>query len=243
MGKLMNWIRKQITLRAASPVYMGRHAAKIKQEIEMEMDFQDSIEDIILSDLDQAEKMIKADLATFGSVQSATESFISGKGHLSYINGVLTSHAEGEPEDWSRIVDGKALSESILERGQAVGKELAIKQSEVPPRLLQKYMKPGGYILEDGTVLLESEHDREGYYCGGADVDGMYLKTDSLYVPIFDDSRQLRAFQKVIPWWDKDSAVNAPQKDPEAINTVAQQMTAQAANAAAYEQAADLEPA
>ena len=63
MGKLMNWIRKQITLRAASPVYMGRHAAKIKQEIEMEMDFQDSIEDIILSDLDQAEKMIKADLA------------------------------------------------------------------------------------------------------------------------------------------------------------------------------------
>ena len=44
--------------------------------------------------------------------------------------------------------------------------EISIVQTGVPCGLIQKRMEPG-YVLADGTVLLESERDANGFYRGG----------------------------------------------------------------------------
>ena len=44
----------------------------------------------------------------------------------------------------------------------------------VPYGYASRTVKPG-YLLTDGTALLESERDENGFYTGGAGMDGMYL--------------------------------------------------------------------
>lgn len=56
--------------------------------------------------------------------------------------------------------------------------------------------KPG-YVLADGTALLESERDENGFYIGGAGMDGMYLRTGALYEPVRDEKGTVRAFRKM----------------------------------------------
>ena len=55
---------------------------------------------------------------------------------------------------------------------------IAIRQTGVPCGLIQPRME-AGYLLTDGTALLESEKDENGFYIGGAGMDGMYLRTPS----------------------------------------------------------------
>ena len=76
--------------------------------------------------------------------------------------------------------------------------EIGIVQTGVPCGLIQKRMEPG-YMLADGTVLLESERDANGCYKGGAGMDGMYLQTGRLYTPVRGDDGQIRAFREVKP--------------------------------------------
>ena len=76
--------------------------------------------------------------------------------------------------------------------------EIGIVQTGVPCGLIQKRMEPG-YMLADGTVLLESERDSNGCYKGGAGMDGMYLQTGRLYAPVRGDAGQIRAFREVKP--------------------------------------------
>ena len=76
--------------------------------------------------------------------------------------------------------------------------EIGIVQTGVPCGLIQKRMEPG-YMLADGTVLLESERDANGCYKGGAGMDGMYLQTGRLYAPVRGDDGQIRAFREVKP--------------------------------------------
>ena len=76
--------------------------------------------------------------------------------------------------------------------------EIGIVQTGVPCGLIQKRMEPG-YMLADGTVLLESERDANGCYKGGAGMDGMYLQTGRLYAPVRGDAGQIRAFREVKP--------------------------------------------
>lgn len=78
------------------------------------------------------------------------------------------------------------------------GAEINIAQSGVPCGLTQKRMEPG-FLLADGTALLESERDGLGRYRGGAGMDGMYLQTGRLYAPVCDVEGQIRAFQEVMP--------------------------------------------
>ena len=78
------------------------------------------------------------------------------------------------------------------------GAEICIVQTGVPCGLIQKRTEPG-YVLADGTVLLESERDANGCYKGGAGMDGMYLQTGWLYAPVRGDDGQIRAFQEVKP--------------------------------------------
>ncbi len=80
------------------------------------------------------------------------------------------------------------------------GPEIPIKTTAVPMGL------PGvnrrtvdGYVLESGIVLLESERDVQGRYYGGAGMDGMYLRTPRLFVPVKNESGEIRAFREVLP--------------------------------------------
>ena len=78
------------------------------------------------------------------------------------------------------------------------GPEIAIVQIGIHYGLVQKRIEPG-YLLADGTVLLERERDGLGRYRGGAGMDGMYLQTGRLYVPVCGSDGQIRAFQEVKP--------------------------------------------
>jgi len=76
--------------------------------------------------------------------------------------------------------------------------EVGIARVGVPYGLFQRRIEPG-YVLANGTVLLECEKDAFGRYQGGAGMDGMYLKIPEFYVPVLSESGQIRAFQQVAP--------------------------------------------
>lgn len=90
------------------------------------------------------------------------------------------------------------MREPDKKRYQAVGPEIAIKQEGVPCGLFQKRTEPG-FMLADGTVLLETEKDAHGHYKGGAGMDGMYLSTGQLYTPVFSEGGTIRAFREIRP--------------------------------------------
>ena len=52
---------------------------------------------------------------------------------------------------------------------------VGIRQTGVPCGLVNRRIEPG-YVLANGTVLLESEKDEDGRYIGGAGMEGMYLR-------------------------------------------------------------------
>ena len=66
------------------------------------------------------------------------------------------------------------------------GMILSIRQTGVPVGLTATHTEPG-FLLSDGTALLECEKDENGFYVGGAGMDGMYLKTGRLYEPVRDE--------------------------------------------------------
>lgn len=76
--------------------------------------------------------------------------------------------------------------------------EVAVAQIGVPYGLFQRRIEPG-YVLENGTVLLECEKDAFGRYQGGAGMDGMYIKIPEFYVPLRAENGQIGAFQQVAP--------------------------------------------
>lgn len=79
------------------------------------------------------------------------------------------------------------------------GPEISIKTTTVPMGLpgVNRRMV-GGYVLATGTVLLESERDVQGWYYGGAGMDGMYLRTPRLFSPVKNESGEIRAFREVL---------------------------------------------
>ncbi len=92
------------------------------------------------------------------------------------------------------------LSEDILAADQRlVRKEPAeivgIAQKGVPVGLFGR-LAPG-FVLENSTVLLESEKDANGFYIGGAGMDGMYMCTPERYEPVRDDAGQLTGFRSI----------------------------------------------
>ena len=79
---------------------------------------------------------------------------------------------------------------------------------DVPPwtfRVVRKGVSYGyanpitkpGFLLEDGTALLESERDENGFFIGGAGMDGMYLRIGVLYEPVRNDKGTVTAFRKM----------------------------------------------
>ena len=74
------------------------------------------------------------------------------------------------------------------------GEIIAIQQRGVPCGLTQSRIEEG-YLLQDGTTLLESEKDENGFYIGGAGMDGMYPRTPQRYEPVRNDSGKITAFR------------------------------------------------
>lgn len=62
--------------------------------------------------------------------------------------------------------------------------------------LSQKRTEPG-FVLDNGTALLESETDENGFYIGGTGMDGMYLRTSERYAPVRDERGKLTGFRRV----------------------------------------------
>ena len=78
------------------------------------------------------------------------------------------------------------------------GPDVGIRQKSVPYGYPKGRIEPG-YLLQDGTALLERERDASGCYIGGVGMDGIYLKTGQLYRPVYSDVGQLLAFRPVRP--------------------------------------------
>lgn len=73
---------------------------------------------------------------------------------------------------------------------------VGIRQAGVPYGYGQRRTEPG-FLLADGTALLESEKDENGFYLGGAGMDGMYLKTGQRYEPVRDEDGRITAFRRM----------------------------------------------
>ena len=71
-----------------------------------------------------------------------------------------------------------------------------IAQVGVPIGYSNRRMDPG-YMLANGTALLESEKDEAGFYVGGAGMDGMYLRTPARYEPVRDEDGTVIAFRRM----------------------------------------------
>lgn len=56
-----------------------------------------------------------------------------------------------------------------------------------------------GFVLWNGTVLLESEREDSGCYKAGAGMDGVYLRIPEFYRPVYTDDGRLWAFRQVRP--------------------------------------------
>lgn len=78
--------------------------------------------------------------------------------------------------------------------GEVPGEIVGIHQVGVTVGLINQHTEPG-YLLADGTALLESEKDEAGFYVGGAGMDGMFLRTAERYEPIRDDEGNVCAFR------------------------------------------------
>lgn len=63
-----------------------------------------------------------------------------------------------------------------------------------------------GYVLDGGSVLLETERDAKGNYLEGAGMDGMYLKTGRRFAPVKrDGDGKITAFREVKPEPERDA--------------------------------------
>ncbi len=78
------------------------------------------------------------------------------------------------------------------------GPDILIREWEVPCDLTEQRTEPG-FILWNGTVLLENERDGSGCYRAGSGLGGMYLRTQELYRPSYTDDGRLWAFRQVRP--------------------------------------------
>lgn len=73
---------------------------------------------------------------------------------------------------------------------------VGIARVDVPVGLINPHLEPG-FILADGTALLESEKDDAGFYVGGAGMDGMFLRTNERYEPVRDEGGAVTAFRRM----------------------------------------------
>ena len=77
--------------------------------------------------------------------------------------------------------------------GDVPAEIVEIAQVGVPIGYIDRRTEPG-YMLANGTALLESEKDEAGFYVGGAGMEGMFLRTVERYEPVRDENGAVTAF-------------------------------------------------
>ena len=75
--------------------------------------------------------------------------------------------------------------------------EYSFVEVTVPSSFSARQMEHG-YRLSNGTLLMTSQRDAEGYYLGAVGLDGIYLRTGTRFQPVYDEHRHIQAFRKVI---------------------------------------------
>ncbi len=90
------------------------------------------------------------------------------------------------------------MADELQNVSQQMADVVKVRQIGVPCGLFEKRTEPG-FVLDNGTVLLESEKDEQGRYIGGAGMDGMYLRTPERYCPIQGQDGKIAAFRRVDP--------------------------------------------
>lgn len=76
------------------------------------------------------------------------------------------------------------------------GEIVGINQVGVTMGLINKHTEPG-FVLADGSAVLESEKDEAGFYIGGTGMDGMFLSTPERYEPVRDEDGAVYAFRRM----------------------------------------------
>ena len=71
-----------------------------------------------------------------------------------------------------------------------------IKEIGVPVGFQQKRIAEG-FQLVNGSVVMESERDENGYYIGGTGMDGIFLPTRERYEPCFDGDNFINGFRLI----------------------------------------------
>ncbi|MDE7260588.1 MAG: hypothetical protein K2N78_00760 [Oscillospiraceae bacterium] len=92
-----------------------------------------------------------------------------------------------ETSFWNLLIDEEPVRE---------GPEIGIVQTDISCGIRQEQTEKG-YLLTDGTVLLESERDTFGRYRSGVGMDGIFLQSGKLYAPVICEKGQISAFQKI----------------------------------------------
>ena len=83
--------------------------------------------------------------------------------------------------------------------GEVPGEIVGINQVGVTMGLVNKHTEPG-FMLADGSAVLESEKDEAGFYIGGAGMDGMFMQTPDRYEPVRDEDGSIYAFRHMSRW-------------------------------------------
>lgn len=130
-----------------------------------------------------------------GEMMQAAEILQSGGDGEQIVKMIGEDVFESEPPFFFDLPEGASII--------CQGPEISILRTDVPCGLIQKHTEPG-YLLADGTVLLESERDSLGRYRGGAGMDGMYLQTGQVYAPVRGVDGQINAFQEVKPVTERE---------------------------------------
>jgi len=90
------------------------------------------------------------------------------------------------------------MADELQTVSQQMSDVVKVRQIGVPCGLFEKRTEPG-FMLENGTVLLESEKDEQGRYIGGAGMDGMYLRTPERYSPVQGQDSKILGFRREDP--------------------------------------------
>lgn len=131
-----------------------------------------------------------------GEMMQAAEVLQNGGGAAQILSMIHSDKLVAEEPFFFDLPEGGALIR--------LAPEIEIMRTGVLCGFDQKEVKPG-YVLTDGTILLESKRDSFGRYKGGTGVDGIYHPTGRIYAPVPSwKGGEAKAFQLVKPVTDQD---------------------------------------
>lgn len=136
-----------------------------------------------------------------GEMCNAAQHFQDGRTPLEISDMVMNSELDSDelcyPERKDSFQPETLYRIKIESPYKAVGPEIGIIREGVVCGFDSTRRTEPGYLLKNGTALLECERDAYGNYHGGAGMEGFYLKTGKLYAPVVDAEGHIQAFRSL----------------------------------------------